>query len=278
MLLTAVGVAQADDPNTGSNQNDTSGGFNVTVPGSSSGGQGGGTTSGATYDPNAQVCFYTAAYTNVAPYRTATPPAGQTAADGQSMSQICGPAADIARARGAADPMAACGTCSGLFGVWIKNAAPSPAQIAQAAFANLGLQKPDIHTNPDTTSSDKHLVVGLPTWLWIDGKKDGYSVVKDGITIIAHQKVDWFADNVHVSASDCGNSAGVAYVKGTSDPAAKPPCGYTFTGAGSHSLKAVVTWTGTFIGGGKAGPIAGPAITFTTVKAIGVDEVQTVNR
>jgi len=277
LVTVAASVAQADGPNTGSSQGSTSGNFNVNAPGSSSSGGGGGSSRSAAYDPNARVCFYTTVYNKV-PYRIAQPPAGQTAADGQSMSQVCGRAEDIARVRGSSDPMATCGACGATFGLWVKNATPSPAQIAQAAFANLGLQKPDIHTNPDTTDAAQHLVVGLPTWLWIDGKKDGYSVVKDGITIVAHQKVAWFADGTQISASDCGDSAGVAYVAGTSDPRAKPPCGYTFKGAGAHSLKAVVTWTGSFTGAGGAGPIAGPAIVFTSVKAVGVDEWQTVNR
>lgn len=277
LLMTAVGVAQADNPNTGSSQGSTSGNFNVNVPGSSSGGSGGsGSSKGVAYDPNARVCIYTTVY-NTSPYRIAQPPAGQTAADGHSVTEICGPASSIRNATGS-DPMANCSACGAVFGIWAKNPTPSPAQIAQAAFANLGLQRPDIHTNPDTSDSSRHLVVGLPTWLWIDGKKDGYSVVQQGIKIIAHQKVAWYADGAQISAAECGDSAGVAYVPGTTDPRAKPPCGHTFNGAGAHSLKAVVTWTGSFVGGGTSGPIAGPAIMFTTVKAVNVEEVQTVNR
>jgi len=227
--------------------------------------------SGAAYNPNAPVCVITSAF-NIVPYNIAFPPPGQTAADGASMGRVCGPAALVAAA--IASPRNwTCGACTLSF-VWVKNATPSPAQIAKAVWNSLPLQKPDIHTNPDTTT--KHLVVGLPTWLWVDGRKDGLTKTSEGVTITAHQKVVWYADGVQVSGSECSVEAGAAYTPGT-DPRAKPPCGHTFASAGDHALRADVTWTGTFhIGGGPELPIDGN-VAWTVTKAVGVDEIQTVN-
>jgi hypothetical protein len=271
-LVTAAGPALADGGGGGGRTDIGSGhgDFNVTVPGGSKSGNSGGGGRQAAYDPNATVCIYTTAY-NTVPYRIAAPPAGQTAADGQSMTQICGPASSIRNATGA-DPFANCAGCGAVYGLWVRNATPSPAQIAADQFAHMGLNKPNIHTSPDAAH---HLVVTLPTWLWVDGKRGDQHSTQGAITITAKQKVVWTTDEGAVSCS----GPGTPYVVGKSDPkAASPDCGVTFKKPGTGKwVKAVVTWTGSFTVGGGA-PVNIPApITFTVNQPLAVDEVQTVN-
>ncbi len=249
--------------------------FTVAVPGSVIPGNRGGAAP-VVYDPHAYTCVFVDPHADATGYHVATAPAGQTAAEGRSMDQFCSEAWVVNKAAGMADPMAACTNanvaCGITYGVWVKNATPSPAQIAAAAFAEMGLDKPNIHTSPDAA---RRLVVHLPTWLWVDGKRGDQQQTTGAITITAKQSVVWSTDEGSVPCS----GPGTPYVPGKSDPkAASPDCGASFTKAGSAKwIKAVVTWRGSFTVGGGA-PVAIPTpITFTVTKPVAVDEVQTVN-
>lgn len=223
------------------------------------------------YDPNAQICVYVSPPANQDPvYNTAKPPAG-AAPGGQNMNELCGRAADVYAALGTADPSTMC-QCTMIYGVWVNRPAPSPRQIAQTLVAQLGLTRPQIHTSPSAAS---HLLVGLPTWLWIDGNTaDRHVTDPTGqVAIDARQSVAWSTDE---GALPC-SSAGTPYVAGRSDPkAASPDCGWTFRRAGGHTITADVRWTVTFsVGGAVQGQLA--PTTWTLTQPVQVDEVQTVN-
>ena len=229
----------------------------------------------AAYDPHAWTCVYLTPPANQdSIYAVAAPPAGQTSADGRSMNQFCSQAWVVAKGAGLADPLAACPanlTCVVNYGIWVRNATPSPAVVARTLFASLGLARPQIHTSPDASH---HLLVSLPTWLWIDGKTADQSVTRNGITVTAHLTVAWSTDEGSVSCT----TAGTPYVSGSSDPrAASPDCGHTFVSGGGHAITARVNWAGSFsVNGGAPTPIATP-IAWTVVRPVTVDEVQTVN-
>lgn len=234
-------------------------------PGTSTSGQG----TSANLDPNREVCFYRAS-SGEAPYHVAEPPPGQTAADGRSMDRYCGKASEIAAMQAAADPMSVCSApCSGQYGVWGPNTLPpTPEEIATSLLASLDLTAPKIHTNPD---KDRHLVVELPTWLWIDGDNSTQTASDGPISITARQTVRWSTDE---GAVPCTGS-GTPYVKGRSDPQKpSPDCGWTFSSPGAHNITAVVTWTVTVAGAAVTLP---PSV-FNVTQPVQVDEVQTVNR
>ncbi|MEP6696819.1 MAG: hypothetical protein ABJA34_08065 [Pseudonocardiales bacterium] len=269
ILTTGTGTAQAGgaDPNNDNGPTDKS--FNVHKPGSGTPGTPGGSSSVA-YDPNAQICVYVTPPANQDPvYNTAKPPTGAKPG-GQNMNELCGRAADVNAALGTSDPSTMC-RCTMIYGVWVNNPPPSPAQIARDLFASLKLSKPNIHTSPDASH---HLIVSLPTWLWIDGATSDQHASRDGISITAKQTVDWSVDG---SAVPC-QGAGTPYQPGVSDPsAASPTCGYRFPGAGNHTITAQVTWTGSYtVGGGPPTTIDTP-IAWTVSKPVVLDEVQTVN-
>ncbi len=221
-------------------------------------------------DPNRQVCFYRAS-SGEAPYRVAEPPAGETAADGRSMDKYCGKASQIAAMQASSDPLSACsGSCGATYGVWVPNGtAPTPAEIATSLLAKLDLGAPTkIYTSPD---ADKNLVVGLPTWLWIERGQDEVSGSDQGVTVTARRTVRWTVDGTTLSCT----GPGTPYVHGTSDPKGESPdCGYTFTRPGAHTITVTANWTVTVTGAA----VTLPPSNFTVTRPVQVDEVQTVNR
>ncbi|PZS33329.1 MAG: hypothetical protein DLM59_06610 [Pseudonocardiales bacterium] len=224
----------------------------------------------AAYDPNAQICVYVTPPTSQDPvYNTATAPAGAKPG-GANMNELCGRAADVNAALGTADPSTMC-QCLMIYGVWVNRPPPSPRQIAQSLISRLNLGKPQIHTNPDAAH---HLVVSLPTWLWIDGQT-GHQHAADPtgrVTIDARQTVAWSTDE---GTGPC-SGPGTPYVAGKSDPSAIPDCGWTFRQAGQHTITADATWTVSFsVGGVVQGQLAPTRWTLT--QPVLVDEIQTVN-
>lgn len=233
-------------------------------------GSGPGSSTSVNLDPNREVCFYRPSKGGV--YSTADAPAGQSAADGQSMDKYCGKASEIGAMQGAGDPMSVCSApCSGQYGVWVKNGtAPTPQEVATALLATLDLSAPTvIHTNPD---ADRHLVVRVPTWLWIDGN-DAVKTASDGpISIAARPTLKWTTSEGTVPCS----VPGTPYEPGKSDPnSPSPDCGWTFMTAGADTITVTVTWTITVTG---APGVTFPPSVFSLQRDVRVDEIQTVNR
>ena len=272
LLATDTGIADAADCSESGNAKvgSNSSGYQVGQRCTSTPGKAGATgkTGPVNLDPNRQVCFYTAWHG--VPYKLDPIPAGQTEADGKHMDKFCGPASQVASMKNSSYPLDGCtGRCSGEFGLWVPNGTgPTPEEVATSLLATLNLTAPKIHTSPD---ADKHLVVGLPTWLWIDGDNSTQTASDGPISISAKQTVEWRADRNRVPCT----GSGTPYVKGQSDPnKPSPDCGWTFGSAGAHEITATVTWTVTVIGANVALP---PSV-FPVILPVQVDEVQTVNR
>ena len=231
--------------------------------------KGGATGRRVAYDPNAEVCRYVPAAEG--PYAREDIPAGQTSADGRHMDRICGKASEIDAMAAADDPLSACtAPCGITYGRWVPNAQPSPREVATSLLAQLGLAAPEIHTSPEWQT---RLVVGVPTWLWIDGKRTEQTASDGPVSITARQSVKWTTSEGTVPC----DSPGTPYVEGQSDPnSPSPDCGWTFRSPGQHTITATVTWTVTFTAPGGGGTLA-PSV-FERTQNVTVDEVQTVNK
>jgi hypothetical protein len=275
----AVAEPNVPPPDTNNTRTDNTShyGVNLHLPGPTP--HGSGVTRPVVLDPNEEICVtYTPPANQDPVYSVAKPPAGQTAADGHNSNIVCAPRYKIQAAMAAGGDIGqnclntndgkGCGV---QYGVWTPNAAAAARQVALDLLAELNLTKPQINTSPDAAH---HLVVGLPTWLWLDGKTKDQTASRGPITIHAHMTADWSTDEGQVSCT----GAGTPYVAGTSDPrAASPDCGYTFRRANpNHTITAQVTWVVTYTVGAGA-PQQLPVSYWTVVKNVAVDEVQAVN-
>ncbi|WP_156755882.1 hypothetical protein [Actinokineospora pegani] len=140
--------------------------------------------------------------------------------------------------------------------------------LAATARASMRLPAPVIRTSP---RSD--LLVGLPTWLWVESQTPTTaSASVPGMTLSVSARpiaATWHLDGVVVSCPDLG----MAYRD--DDPVAPPTCGHTFTRPGEVTIRVSVRWQVTWSGDPGSGAL--PDLTTTAALNSRVIEVGALN-
>jgi hypothetical protein len=195
------------------------------------------------------------------------PPAGADAGSGGWYMKVCGSG----------------GSFLGTAPQWIANPPEpvDPAVLARQASADLRLPSPRIRANPNPNVD---LLVRVPVWMWVDGSSWGArsaTASVPGVSVTATAtptQVRWeMGDGTTVTC----RGAGTAWKAGMDPKAASPTCGHIYrrssaSAAGARfSLRATVTWTVSWQGGGTNGTL--PALTTTDALAVRVAESQAIN-
>jgi hypothetical protein len=145
------------------------------------------------------------------------------------------------------------------------------AAVARQAMAQLRLPSPEIRTSP---SSAAPVLVYVPVWLWLShdsfvSRSATASVPGLSITATATaQRVRWETGDGDVEVC---TDAGTAWRTGMDPQAPSPTCGHTYlpestnTSSGSFvaRLRATVTWSVSWAGGGATGTVPDLATTST---------------
>lgn len=167
--------------------------------------------------------------------------------------------------------------------VWIPDGdvpgagpAPSPAQLAEQARAQLRLPQPAVVTSPPDVQ-----LVGVPTWLWLDRamwrpRSATASVPAVAVTATATPAtVSWTTgDGATVTCA----GPGTPFPAGADPRSTSPDCGHTYqrSSAGLPAERfpaaATVSWRITWAGGGAAGTF--PDMTTAAIAALRVAEAQ----
>ena len=261
IVLFAGTPAFADDPGDFVDCSDqpSAAGCVVTVgtPGKPGGGDHGANSNGSSGDGVEPGCRWERAIDQ-------PPPAGAAPGSGAWYSYICGTG----------------GSVLGTAPQWIANPpeAVNPAVLARRASADLPLPTPRIRANP---SPNVDLLVRVPVWLWVDpmtwGARTATASVP-GVSVTATAtptRVRW---EMGAGTTVTCRSAGTPWKAGTNPKAASPDCGYVYrrsSGSAGFSIRATVTWTVTWTGGGATGTL--PALTTTDVVTVRVAESQAIN-
>ncbi|MFF7246153.1 hypothetical protein ACFZBU_19845 [Embleya sp. NPDC008237] len=164
--------------------------------------------------------------------------------------------------------------------------APTDAEVATLAMAQLELRKPLVHMTPE---AGKIGLVGLPVWLWIDStdphrwSREGISktVTERGVTVTAT------AHSTYVSWSMGDGSTVNCYNPGTKyDPSSSrtssPDCGYVYIStsgsqtSGRFTVTATVHWEASYVGADGETHIL-PNMAGETSTTARVGELQVVN-
>jgi hypothetical protein len=157
--------------------------------------------------------------------------------------------------------------------VWLPEAPPAvtPEQLAQIARARLQLPSVGTHLNPATNS-----MVNVPVWLALSAGWDTRSATASvpGLSVTATatpSKVRWDMGN---GSSRACSGPGSVFRTGVDDPyAASPTCGFTYSdpvGEGrTYTVRATVTYTITWSGGGQSGTLADLTATGATTLTVG---------
>jgi hypothetical protein len=157
--------------------------------------------------------------------------------------------------------------------------AVDPQVVAQQAYAQLSLRKPVLALSPSSFQ-----VVGVPTWLWVDGGgwvPQSATVSVPGVTVTAT------ATPVSVSW-DLGEGGQTVLCRGPgtpftsrSDPAASSPdCGYLYRRpsagrpGGTFTVRATMHWQVAWQAKGAPGQGAFPDLTSQSSVQVQVSEVQ----
>jgi hypothetical protein len=172
------------------------------------------------------------------------------------------------------------GTTTG-FGEW-RDAPPvvNVADVARSAVAQLQLPSPMIRLNP-APPAPALTFVGV--WFWLDGGWGAQTATASvpGLSVTAKatpQQVRWqTGDGAAVVVCD---GPGMAWTAGM-DPKATSPCGHTYTRPSSgepsetFTVRATVTWTVNWAGGGATGAV--PDLVTTSTAAIRVAKAPSEN-
>jgi hypothetical protein len=182
--------------------------------------------------------------------------------------------------------MKVCGSQGSFLGTaprWVENPPEpvDPAVLARQATADLRLPSPRIRANPNPNVD---LLVRVPVWMWVDGSSWGArsaTASVPGVSVTATAtptQVRWeMGDGTTVTC----RGAGTAWKSGMDPKAASPDCGHVYrrssaSAAGDRfSLRATVTWTVSWQGGGSSGTL--PALTTTDALSVRVAESQAIN-
>lgn len=182
--------------------------------------------------------------------------------------------------------MQVCGNDTNMLGTapqWIANPPQpvDPAVLARQASADLALPSPDIRANPDPRHD---LLVQIPIWLWVDpstwGARSATASVP-GVSVTATARptqVRWdMGDGTTVTCT----GAGTPWRADTDPSAASPDCGHVYrrssaaSSGAAFTIRATVTWTVSWVGGGTDGTL--PPLTTTATLTVRVAESQAIN-
>ena len=137
-----------------------------------------------------------------------------------------------------------------------------PSVLGRLAVSRLRLALPVIRVNPVPPTPQ---VVQVPTWLWLEaaswGQRSATAAVP-GLSVTATAtpvRVDWVTgDGARVTCA----GPGTPWREGM-NPAARPPCGHTYTVASAtaeqphrtYTVQATVSWQVRWAGGGASGGV-----------------------
>jgi hypothetical protein len=155
-----------------------------------------------------------------------------------------------------------------------------PQALAQVAVSRLRLPSPVIRRNPDSATG---VLVRVPVWLWVDESTWGTrsataSVPGMSVTATATPTSVVWSPGDRTADVVC-QGPGQPWRPGT-DPRAASPCGHTYLvgSAGEPGnafvLRAMVTWTVSWTGGGQNGTV--PPLTTTAAVRLPVAQSQAV--
>lgn len=182
--------------------------------------------------------------------------------------------------------MEVCGTDTSALGSppqWIVNPPEpvDPAVLARQASADLALPSPEIRANPDPGHD---LLVQVPIWLWVDpstwGARSATASVP-GVSVTATARPTQVRWDMGDGATVTCTGPGTPWRAGTDPSAASPDCGHVYrtSSAGASgaafAVRATVTWTVSWVGGGTDGTL--PALTTTSTLTVRVAVSQAIN-
>ncbi|GAA1025632.1 hypothetical protein GCM10009557_00280 [Virgisporangium ochraceum] len=163
--------------------------------------------------------------------------------------------------------------------VWLPDGAVtvSPEVLAQEAVSRLDIPLPVIRLSPAPPAPQ---IVFLPTWVWLDegswGSRSATASVP-GLSVTATATPRRLVISPGDGATVTCTGRGVAWTSGT-DPEKASDCGHTYTSlpsGGAYTLRATVTWTVSWTGGGAAGTV--PDLTTTAAVDVEVREAGALN-
>jgi hypothetical protein len=240
-------------------------------PGSGSGsGSNGGAASDPTPAPAPTHTLLNNAACTYSPDPTYVPPAGSDTHAGQAGAWYLMDCPDAFKASG--------GFTFLNEDVWLTTppppVAPTPAQLAAQAAAELRLTNPAIDSSPDPGKPE---LLGVPLWVWAGSSSwsPQSATATAGIISVtataAPVSVLWsFGDGSSITCE----GPGTVYSPSDGASASSPTCGHTYTTAGQFTLTATVTWNVTWAGDGQAGVI--PGLTTTSTEPITVEQSNAV--
>ena len=172
-------------------------------------------------------------------------------------------------------------TCGSNFEGVVYISRVDPTELLAAARRRLTLPFPSPHTNPSGAQ-----VVGVPTWLWVDGQSWNQltsvaAVPGVSVTVVAQpvRSVWSMGDGSHVKCA----GAGTPFDSSHADPAASSSCSYTYrrssVGEPDHEFHGLVTveWHATWsVGGAPGGGDLGSLFRSASFST-GVAEIQALN-
>ncbi|BFU47711.1 hypothetical protein [Krasilnikovia sp. MM14-A1004] len=182
--------------------------------------------------------------------------------------------------------MQVCGSDTSALGTapqWIATppAPVDPAVLARQASADLALPSPRIRANPDPRHD---LLVQVPIWLWVDrstwGARSATASVP-GVSVTATARPTQVRWDMGDGATVTCKGPGTPWRAGADPTAASPNCGHVFRQSSASAsnaaftVRATVTWTVSWAGGGTDGTL--PPLTTTSTLAVRVAESQAIN-
>jgi hypothetical protein len=171
--------------------------------------------------------------------------------------------------------------------VWLPSGAanavlalPAPAVLAQQAVRQLNIPNMSVGASPSVNADQ---LVGLPTWLWLEGTWNPVSataaVPGESVTATATPtSVTWNLGDGHTI--DC-QGPGTPYASTDLPNAPSPTCGYTYRTSSigqpnnAFSITATISWAVDWAGGGQTGTV--PNLDSTTGATLRVADIQSLN-
>ncbi|MEU2200973.1 hypothetical protein [Isoptericola sp. NPDC019482] len=168
---------------------------------------------------------------------------------------------------------------------------PSPAELADRAYARMQLRMGDIGSTPPSTEVDGDAIglVGMPIWLWVADPAPNTtgpiseSETDGGLTVTVDARLDrivWTLTDddggVYATTTCAGSRAPFTEWSGHGDARPSPTCGFDAAEnrrSGNITVTATAYWTAEWAGGGQNGTIPVPGQTETTSLAIGEAQV-----
>jgi hypothetical protein len=165
--------------------------------------------------------------------------------------------------------------------------APTDAEVATMAVAELRLRKPTVHMTPET---GKLGLVGLPVWLWIESDdphqwtQDGISkkVTDRGVTVTATARSPYVTWSMGDGTTITCHNPGTKYDPSRDGGASSTTCGhqYSKTSLGKpnerYTVTATVHWNASYVGSDNIVHLL-PDMLGTTSTTARIGELQVIN-